>query len=144
MPFLLVTLPSLHCWKETKLNVAVHLPCSTVKMKNAWLKTTSSICSYKYRIKYKPLVVLFSGLLAVAPQQLYKDPNNDLKCKIDHCTRHIYIIDLLLNRTTIIAGSNKNNNCCQLHQSLPAWVPGSLEFLKRNFHILTQEHFPED
>ena len=42
MPFLLVTLPSLHCWKETKLNVAVHLPCSTVKMKYAWLKTTAA------------------------------------------------------------------------------------------------------
>ena len=35
MPFILVTLPSLHCWKETKLNVAVHLPRSTVKMKYA-------------------------------------------------------------------------------------------------------------
>jgi len=24
----------------------------------------------------------------VAPQQLYKGPNNDLKCKTDHCKRH--------------------------------------------------------
>jgi len=45
MPFLLVTLPSLHRWKETKFNVTVHLPRSTVKMKYAWLKTTSTIWS---------------------------------------------------------------------------------------------------
>ena len=69
MPFLLVTLPSLHCWN--KINLMLQCIFRVPLLRWSIAQNYSTICCYKHRIKYEHFVVLFPGFLAAVerPEQ---------------------------------------------------------------------------